>query len=365
MKGDRKVIEIVRKTKTELTDSVYDDFLNIMYESDLYDVKNHTRSRHSLSYNFGRVVFRFSGLDQPQKKRGPRRDVLFINEANGITLEDYIQTSIRTREKIVIDYNPSIEFWAHDLFINNPDAIEGEDYEYVHSTYLDNINHITGESFLPEDQRKRLEALSEVDDYYYKVYTLGVLARLKGQIFGKLKYVSADDYEQAKYAETWYGLDFGYEHPTVLTEIKYFNEEIYLRSLWWKSHKYDDDLIKFMNETRISKSEEIYCDHLPASIKKLREAGFNARKADKQSVSDRLRFCQSFQVNIHPESKQLYKQMSRYKYKQTPDGHIIEEPVKMEDDGPDSVCYGIYTHLKRRINRIGVKKYSMHEKSYL
>ena len=48
------------------------------------------------------------------------------------------------------------------------------------------------------------------------------------------------------------------------------------------------------------------------------------------------------------------KQLSRYKNRQTPDGDIIEDPVKKEDDAPDSMRYGLFTHLRKRIKRVGI-----------
>ena len=48
-----------------------------------------------------------------RKVRGPRRDILFINEANNVPYETFVQLEIRTREVIWIDYNPVAEFWYY------------------------------------------------------------------------------------------------------------------------------------------------------------------------------------------------------------------------------------------------------------
>lgn len=351
-------VDIMRKTLAELTDSSYEDFMNIIQDMGIYNIKSHVRSKDRLSYQIGNTLFRFRGLDKPQKKRGPRREVLYINEANGLSLEDWIQISKRTSKKIFLDYNPSEEFWFHDLYINNPEKKEGINYILLKSTYKDNVSIDTGDSFLPEDQIQDIEDLIQVDDYYYKVYVLGELADFKGKIFTNLITIDREGYLNAKkLGEVFYGLDFGYEHYTVLTECVYYKENVYVCPVYMERKKKDEDLIKWMQENNINKSAPIYCDHAyPASIRRIQEKGFQARKANKD-VKDGIRFCQGFKVIYvyDPTQRRVaWQQASRYKYRQTTDGNIIEEPVKMEDDFPDSMRYGLFTHLRKRIRRIGV-----------
>lgn len=357
-KKDKLRVDIVRKTLSELTDSAYEDFINIVQDMDIYNIKNHTRSKDKLNYVIGNTHFRFRGLDKPQKKRGPRREVLYINEANGITLEDWVQISKRTSKKIFIDYNPSEEFWFHDLYINNPKKIEGVDYVLLKSTYKDNVSIDTGESFLDEELIRDIESMIEIDDYYYKVYVLGELADFRGKILPDLVKISKSDYDIArKSGEVFYGLDFGYEHHSVLVECCYYKEKVYVSPIYMERKKLDSDIIDFLDQNKIRKDLEIYCDHAyPASIKKIREAGYNARKANKD-VRDGLRFLQGFgEMYVYDNTPRgiAWRQLARYKYRQTPDGEIVEEPVKKDDDVPDAVRYGLFTHLKKRIRMIGM-----------
>jgi phage terminase large subunit len=46
-------------------------------------------------------------VDQPQRVRGRKRDVLFLNECNEFGFEEYTQLALRTTYKIIIDFNPS------------------------------------------------------------------------------------------------------------------------------------------------------------------------------------------------------------------------------------------------------------------
>ena len=56
----------------------------------------------SLTYTFTNgSKIEFFGADQPDKLRGARRDVLFINEANNIAFDAYQQLSIRTNSLFI------------------------------------------------------------------------------------------------------------------------------------------------------------------------------------------------------------------------------------------------------------------------
>ena len=115
------VFTIVRKTMPSLKASAMRDFFEILKNENLYDERNHNKTENTYMLNGN--LFEFVSLDQPQKKRGAKRSYLFINEANELSLEDWIQLSIRTEKQIFIDYNPSMdEHWIYDLVIPRKDC---------------------------------------------------------------------------------------------------------------------------------------------------------------------------------------------------------------------------------------------------
>jgi phage terminase large subunit len=339
LKKKGQIIDIVRKTQRELRDTVMVDFFEILNAMGLYNARQHNRT--NLEYYLNDNLFRFIGLDKAQKKRGSKRHILYCNEANGLTLEDWIQLSIRCEDTIYIDYNPSEEFWVDDHVLARRDKCT-----FIHSTYLDNYD------FLPKEQIEEIERLIDVDDFYYKVYALGIRAIMKGKIYTKLNKIKDLDYDLIDEDLKFYGLDFGYEHATVLTEIKWAAEQTFERAVYFERHKTDDQLIQWMLDNNIS--GQICADHAyPASIAKLRDAGFEVRKA-KKDIRDGVRFCQALKRNICEGSSEYYSQNNKYKYRQTADGKVIEEPVKKDDDGPDSFRYGAYTILREFYNPMGV-----------
>jgi phage terminase large subunit len=280
-------------------------------------------------------------MDKAQKKRGSKRDLLYVNEANGLGLEDWIQLNIRASGQVFIDFNPSEYFWINDQILEKENKDENA-HVLIKSTYLDNYD------FLSYAQIKKIEALIDVDDFWYQVYTLGNLAVMKGKIYSKQVLIEPEVYDTIDYDELYYGCDFGYEHAMCLIECKYAQEKHYERERYHKSGKQIEDLIAWMLENDISQSAPIYCDSAyPASIAKMKDAGFNARRA-KKDVIDGIRYMQGLTPFICKSSSNLIKARGRYKWRQRSDGSVIEgEPVKVDDDATDAERYGQYSHWKR------------------
>ena len=73
-------------------------------------------------YNGSKIIFR--GVGSPsqsghadakssQKSKAGKRDILFINEANGIAEVVANELILRTRQLVFIDFNANMPFWAH------------------------------------------------------------------------------------------------------------------------------------------------------------------------------------------------------------------------------------------------------------
>jgi phage terminase large subunit len=318
---------------------VVQDFIDIIESLGLTGIIKRNKTKHIFRVN-GNTI-RFLGMDKAQKKRGSKRDILYINEANGITLEDFVQLKIRTSGQIFIDFNPSEYFWVNDQILEKPN--DGANKHYlIKSTYKDNYD------FLTYEQIKEIEGLIEIDDFYYQVYTLGNLAVMKGKIYNRQRLIEPEVYDMVDYEELYYGLDFGFDHYTSLIECKWAQEQAYERERYHERGKYDDDLVQWMLDNDISMTAPIYADPAyPASIAKLRDAGFNVRKA-KKDVIDGIRYCQGLIPNICKSSVHYIRSRNKYKWRQRSNGEIIEgEPVKIEDDPVDAERYAQYSHRKQ------------------
>ena len=148
-KNNRKIITICRKTFPALRATVMRDFLEILKSNDMYSEEQHNKS--SSEYMLYDCLVEFISLDEPKKVRGRKRDLLFINEANDLTYEDWQQLLFRTKEKIIIDYNPSDEFhWIYDKVKTREDA------DFYITTFRDN-------PFLEESIKKEIKRLIKIN----------------------------------------------------------------------------------------------------------------------------------------------------------------------------------------------------------
>lgn len=113
----------------------------------------------------------FVGLDDVEKLKSIYNiDGIWIEEASEVLEKDFNQLDIRLRgysryyKQILITFNPiSIKHWLKKRFFDRRDK-RARTHE---STYKDN-------PFLPEEDRRTLEAFAETDEYYYQVYCLGM-----------------------------------------------------------------------------------------------------------------------------------------------------------------------------------------------
>ena len=77
------------------------------------------------------------GLEDPDKAKGPARDILFINEANLISKALYDQLIIRTTGQVFLDWNPAdFVSWVYDI-------ADDPSNKRIHSTYLNNISNLS------------------------------------------------------------------------------------------------------------------------------------------------------------------------------------------------------------------------------
>jgi phage terminase large subunit len=108
---------IVSETFPHLKRGAMKDFLDILEQHGYYNDASWNRTDSVYTFETGSKIEFFSA-DQPDKVRGPRRDRLFINEANNVAFEVFDQLEVRTAEFVIIDFNPSVEFWAFTQVCN-------------------------------------------------------------------------------------------------------------------------------------------------------------------------------------------------------------------------------------------------------
>jgi phage terminase large subunit len=334
-----KSVSVCRRTLPSLRETAMKDIFELLHTYGLYNEKDHNKTRNIFTFKNGSTIEFFS-LDDSQKVRGRKRDLLWLEEANEVDRETFVQLNIRTTEKVFASFNPSDS--EHYLY----DIIEKEDAILVHSTYKDN-------PFLPDDQVKEIEDLINIDIDYYNIYALGLPSKSNHTVFNHQK-VYIDDLPS--YNETILGLDFGFQHPTALIECNFREDIVYCKELIYESHLTSEDLVSKMNniflERGWSKSMLIVADYArPELIEDLRRNGFNVQNAIK-NVKEGIDAVKTYKLFYHHQSINLAREFRNYKWKSQGE-RLLDEPVKLWDDAMDALRYSVLYHKKHYSKNVG------------
>lgn len=321
----KKSISIVRDTFPEMRKGLIRDFLIILDSYNIYDDKSWNKSDSLYTFQNGSII-EFFPVSIPARLRGPRRDILFINEANGIDYDSYVQLTIRTKETIFIDYNPADEdHWVYSIPENKNSIL-------LKSTYKDN-------PFLSQSIKDELENLINTDENYYKVYVLGEKPTKNQRVFTHFqRYIN----DPSNVKSISYGLDLGYNDPCVLIEtIITTDGHIYAKELIYESKLTTSDLIERLKN--IPLRGMIYSDHRPEVIEEIRRSGINIKLA-KKSIIDGIMLLKSKQVYIHEYSSNLWRESKLYMFKTDKNGFVSDkEVVDRENHCCDALRYSVYS----------------------
>jgi len=327
-----KTITICRKTYPSLRASSMRDFFDILKQYDMYSEADHNKSNSE--YRLEGNLFEFISLDQPQKVRGRKRDVLYINEANELYFEDWQQLIFRTTEKAILDYNPSDEF--HFIY----DKIKPrDDVDFYITTYQDN-------PFLSKEITNEIERLKNVDENYWKIYGLGQIGSSQALIFriNECDAIPTD----AKFLS--YGMDFGFTNdPTTLVAIYQQGDNIYLKELIFQTGLTNRDINDKLKEHKIERKELFADSAEPKSIEELYRMGWNIKPATKGqgSVNIGIDMMKRYQLHVTKDSVNMIKEFRNYKWQEDKNGNILNVPVDMFNHTIDAVRYGLYDKLAR------------------
>lgn len=328
-------IAIVRKTYPSLRATVLRDFIEIMERLRLYDERCHNKSEGTYTFKNGSMV-EFLSVDKPQKIRGRKRAICFINEANELTYEDFFQLNIRTTERLICDYNPSEEFWIYD------ELIPREDCDFYITTYLDN-------PFLTPELVREIERLRDTDEYYWSVYGKGEKAVIKGVVFTnwEIKDFEFLDAADENFKElSGYGIDFGFTNdPTTLIAIHKQGGELWVRQMIWERGLTNPAIAKRMEELEVENHNIVADSAEPKSIQELQDAGWNVRpaKKGKGSIREGIGVLKKYKINVHSNSPELIKEFKNYKFRQDRTGKYLNEPIDKFNHGIDAIRYKEFT----------------------
>lgn len=346
-----KEIFVASAELSKMRITVIKDFVKILKELGIYS----TLSIADTLFRFPSGSFvKFIGLDKEDIGKGLRSDLIFVNEANKVSFDTYRELTSRAK-RVILDFNPNAEFWAHSEVLKRSDA------DFLKLTYNDN-------EFLSETERKEIEMYKTLAFYdpngshedpanikskYWKnkwdVYGLGIIGTNPNRIFFWDE-IPDEQYQNLDVTK-YYGVDWGTVDPWGILEAKYYDGALYLHELNYKSenqikesltyeelamvHDPNDaenrTLVKFMfNKLGIGKKSYQICDNnRPMKILALHSAGYDyAIEAPKPpgSIIDGIDLLNSMKVYYTASSKNLKSEQENYSRVVDRYGIILDEP---------------------------------------
>lgn len=333
LQNKRKVITIARKTYPALRTSAMRDFIQILQDYQLYDESFHNKS--SAEYILNGNLVEFISLDQPQKVRGRKRHILFINEANELHWEDWQQLVFRTEGRIILDYNPSDEFhWIYERVKTRDDA----------DFFITNYKH---NPFLPQSIKDEIELLKTTDANYWQVYGLGQVGVGKTLIFTH----TPIDKVPLDASLLSYGMDFGYTNdPTTLVAVYRKDNNLYFQELIYRTGMTNRDIGNELRTLEIDRRAEIFADSAePKSIVDLRQMGWNVKPSEKgkDSINIGIDMLKRYSLFVTKPSVNMIKEFRNYKWKEDKNGNVLNTPVDMYNHTTDAIRYACYSKLSK------------------
>jgi len=344
VKNPKKEISVVSETIPHLRRGAIRDFLKIMDMIGMYNDNNWNKS--SLTYKFSNGSYiEFFSADQPNKLRGARRDVLFINECNNVDWESYYQLAIRTRDFIYLDYNPVAEFWVDKELIGH------EDTDFIVLTYKD--NEALEQSIIKEIESAREKAkTSSYWDNWWKVYGLGQIGNLEGVIFKEWKQLDKIPSEAKLVGR---GMDFGYTNdPTTITDIYQWNNEYIFDERIYRTGLTNPEIWREFKSLNIDNSIYTIADSAePKSIQELSSLGMKIIGATKgaDSIMYGIQRMQENNFYVTSNSLNIIKELRAYTWAVDREGNKLNKPIDNFNHAIDGIRYFFTSKPKAKAPR--------------
>lgn len=298
---------IFRETLKACKSTVWSDFEKILKKYGIYREKDHHMTDHIYRLNGNTITY--MGGDDDSRVHGYSGDVLWINEAQFQDKDTIDQLMVRTRHRVICDYNPRLgqEHWL-DRYI--------DEYPPLITTYKDNP-HLT--KFQIDDIESK-----KGNSYWWAIYGEGLRAALEGAVF--------PDWEVGEFDNSLpylYGQDVGFHpDPQTLVKVAVDNRKkiIYADEKLYNNNRLGTDGIITIVKDSIDRPNDLVVSDIDNRlIADMKSKGLNVVGAKKPNVADNLRAMVGYKIIVTKESFNLKKELSNYIYNDKRSGIPIDK----------------------------------------
>ena len=343
-------ISVVAESIPHLRRGANKDFLKIMKETGRYIPTHYNKTLLRYEFSNGSYMEFFS-VDDETKLRGARRNILYLNEANNINYDAYMQLEIRTDGEIYLDFNPTSNFWAHT------EVLTKDNSQHLILTYKDN-EALSQDIITSLELNRQRAATSTYWENWCRVYLDGEVGQIEGTIFSDYLVIDRIP-DDARIL--CYGLDFGFsEDPVALVAIYKYDTNLIIDEVIYRKGVLNSELSNLMKQNQVT--GEIFADSAePKSIAELKRYGHQVKPVEKgrDSVKFGIQLIQEYKLLVTKQSTNILEELSKYMWKRNRDGGYDPEPIDMYNHAMDAMRYGIMMKLGKRKEGIGMMPFKI------
>lgn len=334
------LISVVRKTFPALRTSAIRDFKDIMRGMGLWDDNRWMATEHTYTFDNDSVIEFFS-TDSAEKLKGLRRNILWIDEANELSSEQFMQLAIRTTGQIILSYNPSFspKHWIiKELSVR-------DDVQTFITTYKDN-------PYLPLEQVRFIEKYKETNPRYWMTYGLGQFAVNEKQIYD-FEVVDDFDFDTAEFV--CFGLDIGYvSDPTALIALWKSGDKIIVNEHIYQKGLITAEIISILKENVDSRDIIVVDSSEPRLIDEIKKGGFplaRGVKKGKDSVNWGIDLVKQHRIIVPKSNTNLIEELYSYEWVDDGNGGVTNTPVDANNHLLDAMRYAVMEQMNaKKIN---------------
>lgn len=331
MEEPGEVTTVTSMSMPHLKGGALRDFEMYVYPHFKGAISKYNKTDHLFTLRNGHLI-EFKVFESEMSARGHKRKRLYINEANRFKWMTWFQLDSRS-EQSIIDYNPSIRFWAHEKIIGT----EGS------SLLISDHRH---NPFLTEAKHREIEGIK--DPELWKVYARGITGNVTGVIFPNWDMI---DEEKMPQDEDWiYSVDFGYTNdPTAIMKQVLIANTLYVKELAYETGLPPKSIRQILVADGYKDTSPLYCEHDPDMIKALRKLGINAFPARKGqgSINAGIELLKTYDVKYSNMSRNLNRERGMYVWMTDKDEKSTNVPIDSNNHCFDAIRYGVYTRYLR------------------
>ena len=326
---DNELISVVSESFPHLKRGVMRDLLSIMEQHNYFKPSRWNKTNYTYTFETN-TKLEFFSADQPSKVRGPRRDVLFLNEANNLPFETFNQLEVRTKKLIWLDWNPVNEFWWYT------DILPHMDVDFITLTYKD--NEALDQAIVDSIESRKS------NEQWWKVYGLGQLGEVEGRIYTGWNIISEIPHE-ARLVR--YGVDFGYTNdPCAIVAVYQYNGGYILDEVAYQHRLMNSEIAGILKN--LPRAVVVADSAEPKSIDEISIQGITMLPSQKGpgSVNQGIQKVQDQRISVTKKSINVIKEYRNYLWDKDRDDKIINKPTNFNNHAMDAIRYALETLLK-------------------